>query len=317
MAQQPQDELLAEIEILAAEMARGAGKILTEHFGRPLEVSYKDEAEKDPVTPADTKSQEFLIASIQERFPDHAVLGEEDDAAADEDTPLADFVWALDPLDGTKNFVGGLPVYASSIGVLHRGVPVVGAVYVPWPGGDGEVMHARAGSGAVLDGRPVSVRESDGRGGRDLVGLPAGFSFGYRLRRAAERGLGEPRVTGSIAHELVMTAKGVFEYTVIGGSHLWDVAAGMVLVKEAGGHVIIARPPSGLGSLLSGRTHWHPLETVVDDWGTRTLKDLRRWSASLLLGSPGSVRFLAENLRRRRPWRRRLHGLAGRWKKRT
>ena len=317
MAQQPQDELLAEIEILAAEMARGAGSILTEHFGRPIKVDYKDEAEKDPVTPADTKSQVFLIASIQERFPDHAVLGEEDDEAADEDAPLPDFVWALDPLDGTKNFVGGLPVYASSIGVLHRGVPVVGAVYVPWPGGDGEVMHARTGSGTVLDGTPVSVRESDGRGGRDLVGLPAGFGSTYRLGSSAKRGLGEPRVTGSIAHELVMTAKGVFEYTVIGDSHLWDVAGGMVLVKEAGGHVMMSRPSSGLASLLSNRTAWQPVETVVDDWGTRTLKDLRSWSGSLLLGSPGSVRFLAENLRRRRPFRRRLHRLAGHWKKRT
>ena len=317
MTQPPQDDLLAEIETLAAEMARGAGEILTEHFGRPLKVDYKDEAEKDPVTPADTETQEFLVKRILERFPDHAVLGEEDDADADEDTPLPDFVWALDPLDGTKNFVGGLPVYASSIGVLHRGVPVVGAVYLPWPGGDGEVMHARSGGGAVLEGKPISVRESDGRGGRDLVGLPAGFSYRYHLRRSAKRGLGEPRVTGSIAHELAMTAKGVFEYTVIGGSHLWDVAAGMVLVKGAGGDVMMARRSSGMGSLLSSRTSWRSLDTVVEDWDAKTMRDLRRWSSPLLVGNPGSVRFLAENLRRRQPFRRRFAHLAGGLKKRA
>ncbi len=296
------DDLHAEIEGHAAELAQSAGEILSRHFGRPLRVDYKDEAMLDPVTGVDREVQRFLIGEIGRRFPGHAVLGEEDEGAACEDTPLPDFVWALDPLDGTRNFVAGLPVYASSIGVLHRGVPVVGAVYVPWPGGDGEVVHARSGGPALLRGAgPVSVRGLDGRG---IVGLPAGFFFSYRLRRSSGRGLGEPRVTGSIAHELAMTAKGVFEYALVSRPHLWDVAAGVVLVKAAGGDVMSARRRGGVGGLLSARISWEPLDAVIDDWGSRSIGDLRRWRETLILGSPSSVGFLAENLRTRRRRRR-------------
>lgn len=315
MSALPEKDPLVEIESHAAALAREAGKILSGHFEGPLTVDYKDEGMQDPVTEADRRSQDFLVGRIQDRFPDHAVLGEEDDEDADDVTRLPDFVWALDPLDGTKNFVEGLPVYACSVGVLYRGVPVVGAVYLPWPGGAGEVMHARSGGGAFLEREPVSVRESHGTGGRDfLVALPSSFGSRYHLSPSSTRGLGEPRVTGSIAYELAMTAKGVFEYTVIGGAHLWDVAAGLVLVKEAGGVVKLGRHRTGLGSELSTRTSWEPLGSVVEDWSATTIKDLRRWSAPLLLGSPDAVRFLAENLQSRRNLRRLLaQAIRRRW----
>ena len=310
MPQPPGDDHLAEIESHAAQIAWGAGDILSGHFEALLRVDYKDEAESDPVTAADKESQAFLTDRILQAFPDHAVLGEEDDEDAGGDTsssprkresipgaPLPDFVWALDPLDGTKNFVAGLPVYASSIGVLHRGVPVVGAVYVPWPGCEGRVVHARSGGPALLNGESVSVRKSEDRAGRDLVALPSGFARSYRLPRSLGRGLGEVRGTGSIAHELAMTASGVFEYAMVNRSHLWDMAAGIVLVKAAGGEVMMARRKGGIGSLLSTRTHWQPLESIVDNWDAMTMKDLRAWKATLLLGTPGSVRFLSQNLR--------------------
>ena len=290
--------------------------MLAGHFEALLRVDYKDEAESDPVTLADKETQGFLTESILQRFPDHAVLGEEDDEDAGGDAfprkrecipgnPLPDFVWALDPLDGTRNFVAGLPVYASSIGVLYRGVPVVGAVYVPWPGREGRVFHARYGGPALLNGQPVSVRESEGRGGRDLVALPYSFSRVYRLPRSTGRGLGEVRGTGSIAHELAMTASGVFEYTVVTRTHLWDVVAGIVLVRAAGGEAMMTVRKGGLSSPLSTRTHWQPLESIVADWDSMTMKDLRAWRETLLIGTPGAVRFLSQNLRTRRRLRRR------------
>ena len=318
MPQPPSDDLLAEIEAHAAEIARGAGELLSGHFESLLRVDYKDEAESDPVTAADKETQSFLTDRILQRFPDHAVLGEEDDEDAGGDASsfprkrepipgaqLPDFVWALDPLDGTRNFVAGLPVYSSSIGVLHRGVPVVGAVYVPWPGHEGRVFHARSGGDALLNGEPVSVRESEDRGGRDLVALPYIFSRIYRLSRSAGRGLGEVRGTGSIAHELAMTASGVFEYTVVTRTHLWDVVAGIALVRSAGGEVMVERRKGGIGSLLSTRTQWQPLHSIVDDWDSMTMKDLRAWRETLLIGTSASVRFLSQNLRTRRRLRRR------------
>ena len=300
----PTDDLLAGIESHAVEIAQGAGELLGGHFESLLRVDYKDEAESDPVTAADKETQSFLAERILQRFPDHAVLGEEDDEDAGGDTRLPDFVWALDPLDGTRNFVAGHPVYSSSIGVLHRGVPVAGAIYVPWPGGEGRVFHARSGGLAILNGEAVSVRESEDRGGRDLVALPYSFGRYYRLPSSAARGLGEVRGTGSIAHELALTASGVFEYSVVTRTHLWDVVAGMVLVKAAGGEVMIERRKAGIGSLFSTRTHWQPLDSIVDDWGAMTLKDLRAWRETLLIGTAASVRFLSQNLHTKRRLRR-------------
>ena len=139
---QPFDEaLLADIETYAADIVRGAGAILNSHFGRSLDVEYKDEKKRDPVTNADMESQEFLTQAITHRFPDHGILAEEDQKQ--EDSPAKDFVWVLDPLDGTKNFMAGLPVYACSIGVVHRSVPIVGAVFVPWPCDGGGAVGGR------------------------------------------------------------------------------------------------------------------------------------------------------------------------------
>ena len=141
------------------EFARGAGDLLAGHFGRALSVEYKDKARQDPVTTADREAQAYLEGRISDRFPTHGILGEEDDASADGERHAADYLWVLDPLDGTTNFMNGLPVYASSIGVLYRGRPLAGAVYIPWPSADssGVVVHCHAGRGAFADGEPVSV----------------------------------------------------------------------------------------------------------------------------------------------------------------
>ena len=93
----PDDALLREIEARAAEMARGAGAVLSSYFGKSLDVEFKDEAGHDPVTNADKETQEFLGQAIGKHFPDHSILGEEDEPK--EDSPANDFVWALDPLD--------------------------------------------------------------------------------------------------------------------------------------------------------------------------------------------------------------------------
>ena len=312
MAEVLDDALLAEIEGHAVEVARGAGEILNGHFGKPLEVDYKDEKKQDPVTNADRESQDFLTQAISERFPDHSILGEEDQDQ--EDSPAADYVWVLDPLDGTKNYLSGLPVFACSVGVLCKGSPVVGAVYVPWPVGGGVVLHAHRGGGAFVGDDPISVSESGQTGSAPLVALPAGFGAMYRLRRPTRGGAGELRVTGSIAYELAMTARGVLRYMVTAAPHLWDVAAGVVLVEEAGGLVMLGRRAAGLGSWLSGRTIWQPLETFVDDWrsGETTMEELRRWSSPIVLGSPEAVRSLTANLRTRRHLRRRMRRVARR-----
>ena len=211
-------------------------------------------------------------------------------------------------MDGTKNFIGGLPVYACSVGVLHRGAPVAGAVYLPWPcEAAGVVLHARRGGGAFVDQEPISVFQSEEPKGNALVTLPGGFGAVYRMQKPMRGKVGEVRVTGSIAYELAMTATGVLQYSVTTGPRLWDVAGGAVLVMEAGGLVMRGTRATGLKSFL-GATLWEPVETLVPSWqsGHTTMKELRRWSAPLVLGPPGVVRYVTANLGTRPLLRRRL-----------
>lgn len=296
----------AEIEAAAVEFARGAGDLLAGHFGRSLTVEYKDKAQQDPVTVADKETQAYLEGQIRRRFPDHGVLGEEDDAAADGDRTAADFLWVLDPLDGTTNFMNGLPVYASSIGVLYRGRPVAGAVYIPWPTADasGVVVHCHVGGGAFADGERVSVYEADKPRGDRLIGLPGSFGASTRVGKGLKgQPLGQLRVTGSIAYELAMTALGVMQFAVIGAPRMWDMLGGAVAVQEAGGTVM---------TRLSGRKQWHPLDSLVPTWDDKppTMAELRKWVAPLVAANPTLAPLIAHNLhQRRRPLRRMYRGI--------
>ena len=102
------DALALEIEQHAVEIARGAGRILAGHFGKEIAVEFKDEHERDPVTAADKEAQEYLVAEIAKRFPDHGILGEEGTKEEKEsEEPAKDILWVLDPLDGTTNFMNG------------------------------------------------------------------------------------------------------------------------------------------------------------------------------------------------------------------
>ena len=307
---------LAKIEAHAVYIAREAGAILTGYFGKPLDVEYKDEKEGDPVTNADRESQEYLRRAIADEFPDQGILGEEDQQ--EEDSPAQDFVWVLDPLDGTKNFLAGLPVYACSVGVIHRGVPIAGAVFVPWPcDGDGVVLHARKGGGAFMEQEPISVLSFDEPRGNSLAAFPGSFGAIYGFRKAMRAKVGEIRVTGSIAYELAMTANGVLQYTVTTAPHLWDVAAGAILVTEAGGLLMRGQRVSGLKALLTA-TRWEPMESLVPSWqGGTTMNQLRRRLAPMVFGNSGVVRYVTSNMRTRTLLKHRLARLVGRriWKR--
>ena len=298
----PEDRLLSEIEDVAVSAAKGAGEILTRYFGSLDAVDYKDERRTDPVTRADTETEEYVAAVVRERFPDHGVLGEE--GTGDDDSPAPDFVWAIDPLDGTNDFVGGLPIFASSIGVLYRGVPVAGAVYVPWPGeAAGRVFHARRGGGAFADGERLTPLTSDAGDGR-LAAVPGSFRAAFSVDEAARDHVGEVRTLGSIAYELVMVAAGVLRYVFIARTSLWDCAAGAAIAAEAGGDVRVGRwaqRPWPMAPALSLERS----DALVDWTGAPTLAGLRRWKAPLIVGRPDVVSSLAPAITPRRRLRRR------------
>ena len=301
--------LLVSFEQAAVDAVRQAGALVAQRFGGALEVSSKgDEDGKELVTDVDRASQRLIASLTVDRFPGHMLLGEED--APDHPPPAADFVWAVDPIDGTTNFVNGLPVHAVSAGVLYKGRPVAGAIWVPWPSdaGAGAVLHARAGGGAWFNDRRLLIKDPDGDGapknGR-LSGVPGGLRWAYRVGKPLRRSMGEPRVSGSTTFETAMVATGVMQFTVSGSSYVWDYAASSLLASEAGGAVL----------MLGRDGRW----AAFEGWGapyandTGTSKRLREWRGPMIMAAPKVAAFLAANLRPRRPpiWKRVARAVAG------
>jgi myo-inositol-1(or 4)-monophosphatase len=223
--------LLRQLEETAVELARLAGAEIVSALGRTLNIRYKTSADpgddlawRDPVSEVDQKVESLIRHRLGELFPDHGIIGEEmEDAPAAADCPI----WAVDPIDGTTNFINGLPLFAASIGVLHRGRPIVGAVWC-------STTHAlRSGIYHACSGGPLSF---------DSAALEVGPNPAVRRRLAGEPNLDhdhdlvwDVRKTGSAAIECAFVAAGLLEVARFERPNVWDVAGGIALVNAMGG----------------------------------------------------------------------------------
>ncbi len=217
------------------EAAREAGKLLLDWYRRAggERVSFK--GEKDLVTAADEESQRFLIRAISERFPDDRIVAEEEGGK----TEGGDGVWYIDPLDGTTNFVHRYPLFSVSVARAWRGEMQIGVVHVPLLG---ETFSAEKGKGARRNGEPIRVSAVK-RPIRSLVAtgfacvrsnrIPDGVPIFDRIVHEVQG----VRRGGSAAIDLAYTAAGRFDGFWEMNLNAWDVSAGILLVREAGGVV--------------------------------------------------------------------------------
>ena len=285
----PDEPTLREMEDTSIRLARGAGEVLLHYQPGGTQVNFKGKGQTDPVTEADLRVEEYLRERISREFPGHRILAEESDQpSGTEDT---DFIWALDPVDGTANFAAGVPFFAVSIGLLYRGAPVVGSLFLPHTFAGHGVFHARAGGGAFAEDQPLRVISDALPRPSGLAGVPSSLGRQFSIKREKGRGLGEIRIMGSIACEMALVAKGVLQYAMFGGPSIWDAAAGVALIREAGGEVLEWR---------EGR--WQPFERfLVSPEGSggdhRNARQGRR--APLLAGGRDIVAYVASRTRRR------------------
>ena len=217
----------------AARIATDAGGILRERFGQPHDVRFKGTI--DLVTEADRAAEDLIAGRLRALWPEHDLLCEEGSVGA---APGAIYRWVVDPLDGTTNFAHGLPTFAVSIALENAGVPVVGVVHDPMRD---ELFVARKGGGATLNGAPIHVSLVD-----QLIRsiLVTGFSYDF-ARRAQQAEIWRDflmqvqaiRQTGSAALNLCYVAAGRIDGYWEQGILPWDVAAGAIIVSEAGGMV--------------------------------------------------------------------------------
>jgi myo-inositol-1(or 4)-monophosphatase len=239
----------------AIQATRSAGRVIVERLPAEREVQLK--GFRDIVTDADLAAEHAIIQTIRARFPDHAMLTEESGESAS-DSP---YVWVVDPLDGTTNYSRRLPTFCVSVGLLFQGQLTVGAVYDPLRD---HLFAAERGRGATLNGAPLQVSQVD-RIGDTVVGLDWAHSqenrreIVARLDRIAPA-CGTLRGMGSAALGLCYVAAGWTDAYFHVGLKEWDMAAGLLLIQEAGGRVtdILGRPwqPWVQGVLVSnGRVH--------------------------------------------------------------
>lgn len=244
---------LRRIEQVAADLAHLAGAEIVQQLGRNVTIRYKavDPAKvaekaaeetaakraaqdprpinlfRDPVSEVDQNVERMIRARLAEEFPTHDILGEEISEATGRES---DFLWAIDPVDGTTNFINGFPLFAASIGVLHRGRPIAGAVWcsashVLYAG----VYHACLGGDVCFDGEAMRPRINPGIR-RRLAGEPQAIpdvDLPWEVRK-----------TGSAAIECAFVAAGLMRVARFERPNIWDVAGGLALVQAAGGAVL-------------------------------------------------------------------------------
>ncbi|MCB1112734.1 MAG: inositol monophosphatase [Chlamydiales bacterium] len=233
----------------AKTAALAAGETLMGYWGKVREIREKSFA-GDLVTEADNASEEVVIEQIRGRYPSHSIICEE---SGMHEIAGAEYLWAVDPLDGTTNYAHHHPLFCISIALLHHGKPIVGVVYNPVYK---EMFHAVQGRGAFLNSEPITVSSCD-----ELSRSLLATGFAYDRRDTDDNNYPEfcaltsrthgVRRCGSAALDLAYVASGRLDGFWERGLNVWDIAAGIVLVEEAKGS--ISSYENGAIDLMSGR----------------------------------------------------------------
>jgi fructose-1,6-bisphosphatase/inositol monophosphatase family enzyme len=247
---------------VAWRCVREGGAIALERFRGERRIDTKSRG--NVVTDADFEVERLVQSILQEEFPEHAILSEETSADTD---PMRGWVWVLDPIDGTKNYSVGIPFWCVTIALCHEGKPLLGITYDP---SHDEGFWAIAGEGAWCDGKRLRAS-----GAQDVNSSIIGVDLGYDDARGSEQialmgrifpGVQSIRILGSAALALAYAACGRLDLFTHMNVSTWDIAAGMLLVREAGG---AASDRSGGPMTLRSRTFAAGGRAAHDDFMRR------------------------------------------------
>lgn len=231
---------MSEIDIAEVRAwAYAGGEIARSYFNN---VARERKADRTWVTRADVEIEQLLRERIAARYPDHGIMGEEQGVGAID----REFVWSLDPLDGTGAFVSGLPIWGVSIGLLRAGAPYLGVIYLPML--DDCYWSAAAGP-AYRNDTPIQVSAATMIDSNDWISVSSHAHRTYQINFP-----GKTRSLSSVAADFCYVARGSSLGALIGRANLWDIAAGLAILRAAGGvAVTLSGQPLATHDLLDGR----------------------------------------------------------------
>jgi myo-inositol-1(or 4)-monophosphatase len=238
------------------------GAIARTHFNH---VVGRRKADRSWVTEADVAIERVLVERIGRRYPNHGIIGEEQTRSE----TGREYLWALDPIDGTAAFVAGLPTWGISVGLLYQGAPHLGMIFFPvlddyyWAGPSGD---------AFLNGRPIRVLAPRDWEGQDWIATPSNAHRRFTIDFA-----GKTRSLGSTVASFCYVARGSAVGGLITRAAIWDIAAGLAILRAAGGVAIgmsgASLEPSSMRdgqpipepALLGEQTHVRALQAVIHE----------------------------------------------------
>jgi len=272
---------------LAIKAAQAGGAVLDEYFRKVDPASIEAKLQNDWVSAADRASEAEIISLLAREAPDHSILTEEAGYLTTPTSAASPYCWIIDPLDGTTNFLRGFPIWAVSVGLEYRPDPaqrwgevIAGAIAIP---PTGELFSAAKGFGAYRNGERIQIGK-----GHELAESLLGTGFPFRIRKLHGEYIdlfkellgrcADVRRPGAVAVDLCYTAMGVFDGFWELDLSPWDLAAGRLIVEEAGGKVsnfqgehdiltsgdIVAGNPRIFKDLQESVTRFFPTHRAVD-----------------------------------------------------
>lgn len=244
---------------IAVRAARSAGNVILRALNKIDTINVAEKSANDYVSEVDQRAEQEIIQTIQRAFPQHSVLAEESG-----ETEGNDYQWIIDPLDGTTNYLRGVPQYAISIALMHRGQLEVGVIYDPVKD---ELFTASRGNGAQLNDRRIRVAQR-----KSMRGALLGTGFPFRPDQDLDKYLetfkalvpdtAGIRRPGSAALDLAYVAAGRYDGFWEFGLNPWDMAAGVLIIREAGGVVTDLDGSDRFmktGNVLASNIKLHPI----------------------------------------------------------
>ncbi len=273
------------------EASNAASEFVINNFEGDFDVFNKGIIEgENLVTSIDKKSQEIVYEVMIKNFPDHVLLGEEESEYNEKKTK--DWMWIVDPIDGTTNYVNKLSIFAISIAILFKGTPVASSITIPSIKNKKTIMYAIKDQGTWINNKKININHSFDVPKKGILSVtPKWLKNKFTLSDKLIGNLGEIRNIGSTCYELFLVANNQMQYAISGYAHTWDFAAGILLIKEAGGSVMKYSEKENKFINFEG---WS--KGYLND--EETYSSMQNWKGLILSGNKKIVNHISNNIKK-------------------